>query len=118
MRAALLLLPLFSALAQSPFNEKPSYARSHDFDLQHLKLELSFDLPQQRLLGVATLRMAPLSGDLREIVLDSGALTIDSITIAGRPAQFRTTADKLNIALDTQSPGGAPLDVVIHYHAQ
>ena len=51
---ALLLTPAFS---QNPYNEKPSYARSRDFDLQHLKLELSFDLPARKLLGTA-LRMA------------------------------------------------------------
>jgi len=102
-----LWLPLCVGLAQSPFNEKPSYARNRDFDLQHLKLELAFDLPQQKLIGTATLRMAPLAGDLREIALDSGALAIDGITSAGVPRSFapartnctsRSTASRRRIA--------------------
>ena len=89
---ALLLTPAFS---QNPYNEKPSYARSRDFDLRHIKLELSFDLPAKKLNGAATLGMAPLAGDLRELVLDSAALNIESVTAAGRPLAFHTADDKL-----------------------
>ena len=77
-------------MAQSPYNEKPSYGRSRDFDLQHLKLELSFDLPQRKIIGTATLRMAPLAGDVKQVALDSAALDIDGVTVAGRTAKFRT----------------------------
>jgi len=119
MKPALLLLLLpASAFAQNPYNEKPSYARSRDFDLQHLKLELSFDLPAQKLLGTATLRMSPLSGDLRELALDSASLNIESITVSGRPLTFRTTDDKLYITLDRQYPSGKPIDFVIRYNTQ
>src|ERR1043165_472423 len=100
---AALTLPLF---AQSPFNEKPSYGRSRDYDLQHLKLELGFDVPARKLTGTATLRMTPLSGDLREIALDSAELAIDSVTVGGKAAQFRTDAQKLYVMLDRQSPAG------------
>ena len=119
MKSALVFpLLLASAFAQNPYNEKPSYARSRDFDLQHLKLELSFDLPAQKVLGTATLRMSPLSGDLREVTLDSAALDIESITVSGRPLTFRTSDDKLFITLDRQYPSGTPIDFVIRYHTQ
>jgi len=119
MKSALLLaLLLTPAFSQNPYNEKPSYARSRDFDLQHLKLELSFDLPAKKLLGAATLRMAPLSSDLRELVLDSAALKIESITAAGHSVAFHTADDKLYIALDRQYPAGTPIDFVIRYNTQ
>jgi aminopeptidase N len=119
MKPALILaLLVASAFAQNPYNEKPSYARSRDFDLQHLKLELAFDLPAQKLMGTATLRMSPLSGDLRELTLDSASLNIESITVSGRPLTFHTTDDKLYITLDRQYPAGAPVDLVIRYNAQ
>ena len=112
-----LVLPLFlaAAFAQNPYNEKPAYARSRDFDLQHLKLELSFDLPARKLLGIATLRVSPLSGDLRELVLDSADLNIQSITVSGRPLTYHTASDKLYISLDRQYPGDAPFEVIIRY---
>jgi aminopeptidase N len=118
MKSVLLLLPLCTLFAQNPFNEKPSYARSRDYDLQHLKLELSFDVPQRKLIGTATLRLSPLAGDLREISLDSAGLAIDSITVAGRPAKFEATGEKLRILLDGQSAAGTPLETIVKYHAQ
>jgi aminopeptidase N len=118
MRFALLLLSLCASFAQSPYNEKPSYGRSRNFDLQHLKLELSFDIAERKLLGAATLRMSPLVGDVKELELDSAALDIDAVTVAGKPAKFRTSGEKLYITLDQQFAPGAPMDVAIRYHAQ
>ena len=109
----LLALPLF---AQIPYTEKPAYARSHDFDLQHVKLELSFDLPAHKLLGTATLRVAPLAGDVRELALDSVDLDIEAVTVTGRSATFHTGEDHLYVTLDRQYPAGTPIDVVIKYH--
>jgi len=119
MKPALLLaLFLAPAFAQNPYNEKPAYARSRDFDLQHQKLELSFDLAARKLMGTATLRMAPLSGDLQELTLDSADLNIESITAGGRALQFHTAGDKLYIKLDRQYAAGTPVDFVIRYNAQ
>jgi aminopeptidase N len=118
MRPAIFFLLVSSLLAQNPFNEKPSYARSRDFDLQHLKLDLSFDLSARELIGAATLRMAPLSGDLRQLTLDSANLDVESVTVDGRALQFRTEGDRLVITMDRQYPAGAPLDFIIRYHAQ
>src|ERR1019366_9147579 len=106
----LLALPLF---AQIPYTEKPAYARSHDFDLQHVKLELSFDLPAHKLMGTATLRVAPYTGDVRELQLDSAGLEIESVTIGGRTQKFQTLDDKLAVTLDRQYPAGEAVDVVI-----
>ncbi len=117
---SIVLLPLFLgvALAQNPYNEKPSYGRSRDFDLQHLKLELSFDVPGKTLIGTATLRMAPLSGDLHELTLDASGLNVQAVTIAGRPLAFRAEDEQLTITLDRPYPSGDPLEFVIRYRAQ
>jgi aminopeptidase N len=118
MKFALCLLSLATAFAQAPYNEIPTYARSRTFDLQNLKLELSFDLPARKIIGTATLRMAPLAGDLREMTLDSAALDIDSVTVDGRKLTYHTGGDKLIVTLDRQYAAGAPIDFVIHYSAQ
>ncbi len=120
MKSALLLLILIgqAALAQNPYNEKAEYARSRTYDLQHLKLELAFDLSRRELLGTATLRLAPLAGDLREVALDSAGLKIESITEAGRKLDFRTTDQQLFITLTRQYPAGRPVEFVIRYTAQ
>src|SRR5262249_14670717 len=118
LQSGLILAALVAAHAQDPYNETPSYARSRDFDLQHIKLELSFDLAAQKLLGTATLRMAPLSGDLREVALDSAGLGIEAVTLSGRPLQSHTSPAKLYITPDQPPPAGAPLEFSIRYHAQ
>jgi aminopeptidase N len=117
-RALLLCLLAVPLAAQDPYNEAPAYARSHDFDLQHVKLELSFDLPAREIKGTATLRMAPLAGDLRELWLDSAGLTIESVTAGGRALAFRTTDDRLYITLDRQYAAGTAVDFAVRYHAQ
>lgn len=119
MKSAFLFVALVTPLlAQNPYNEKPAYGRSRDFDLQHLKLELSFDLAARTLLGTATLRMSPLAGDLRELALDSADLNIESVTVSGRQLKFRTGDDKLYVTLDRQFPSGTPVEFVIRYTAQ
>jgi aminopeptidase N len=112
---ALVVLPI---CGQDPYNEKPSYGRSRDFGMRHVKLELSFDLPMRRLMGVATLRMASLGDGLHEVCLDSAQLAINTVTIEGRQLEFHTADDKLYVALDRQYPAGVPFDLVIQYHAQ
>jgi aminopeptidase N len=112
---ALVVLPIS---AQDPYNEKPSYGRSRDFDVQHVKLELSFDLPVRKLMGTATLRIAPLADDLNEVLLDSSRLAIERVTIEGRQLEFHADDDKLYIALDRRYPTGAALDLIVKYHAQ
>ena len=120
MKSALFLLLLIgqAVLAQNPYNEKAEYARSRTYDLQHLKLELAFDLSRRELLGTATLRLAPLAGDLREVALDSAGLKIESITEAGRKLDFRTTDQQVFITLTRQYPAGRPVEFVIRYTAQ
>ena len=117
MRLAVFALAVAGAFAQNPYNEVPNYGRSRDFDLQHLKLELSFDLESRNLLGTATLTVAPLSGDVRELSLDSAGLEIDSVTSAGRKLAFRTEEQKLIVSLDRQYASGTAVAVTVHYSA-
>jgi aminopeptidase N len=118
MKTALLLTLAAASFAQAPYNEKATYARSRDFDLQHLKLDLSFDLDARKIMGTAMLRMSPLAGDLRELTLDSGALNIESVTVGGRKLEFHSAGEQLIVTLDKQYAAGAPVDFVIRYNAQ
>ena len=118
MRIALFLLFVSALLAQNPYNEKPSYARSRDFDLQHIKLDLSFDLPAKKLIGTATLRVSPLSGDVKELALDSAELNIESVTAGGRKLPFRLADEKLYVTLEKGYPAGAAIEIAIHYSTE
>ncbi len=104
--------------SQDPYNEKPASARTRDFDVQHIALDIAFDVPHRMLIGTATLRIAPLADRLREVSLDSANLAIDVVTIEGRPLEVRTAEDKLHVVLDREYPKGLPLNLVVKYHAQ
>jgi aminopeptidase N len=54
---------------------------SRKFDLQHTKLEVSFDWTKQHLLGIATLTMNPLFYPQDEIILDAKGFDIHSIEL-------------------------------------
>ncbi|MFQ5816846.1 MAG: M1 family aminopeptidase [Terriglobia bacterium] len=99
-------------------SEESLYARSREFDQRHLRLELSFDLPQKKVIGQATLALAPIRSPLQEVVLDSIALSVESVTLAGKPLAFQTRDTQLHITLDRAYPANETLELVIRYHAQ
>lgn len=120
-RALLCLVHLLAVVpglvAQQP-DEEALYARSRDFDQRHIRLELRFDFPQKKVLGQATLRLAPLREGLREIVLDSTGLTVESVTLAGTSLVFRTAEKQLQVTLDRPYGPSDTLELVVRYQAQ
>jgi aminopeptidase N len=64
-------------------SEKGSYnpENSRKFDLQHTKLEVSFDWAKQHLLGVATLTMLPYFYPQDQIVLDAKGFDIHTVEL-------------------------------------
>ena len=65
-------------------NERPAYALTYarDNDLLHTKLEVSFDWQQERVIGKASLRFAPLFRPVSEVTLDAKNLEFDRIALA------------------------------------
>lgn len=103
--------------SQQP-DEESVYARSRDFDLRHIRLELSFDFPQKKIIGQATLQLASIRGQLQEIAFDSIGLTVESVTLAGKPLAFRTGHNQLQVTLDRPYKTDETLELAIRYHAQ
>ena len=118
-RAALLafaeLLAIFIAAPQLRADEP--YARSRDYDLQHSKIALRFDLDQKKVLGEVTHSLSILRGSTK-IAFDSVGLNIQSVTLNRAPAKFETSADKLIIPLPATTRMGDKFDVAIRYEAK
>jgi aminopeptidase N len=70
------------------------YARSKDYDLQNIRTHLWFDLAQRSIRGEADESIAASRDDVAQIKLDSVGLTIQAVTVDGKPAKFSTTADQ------------------------
>src|SRR6266481_6147906 len=94
---ALALLAIFIPVAQLRADEP--YARSRDYDLQHSKIALRFDLDQKRVLGEVTHSLSILRGGSTKVFFDSVGLTIQSVTLNRAAIKFETSADKLIVPL-------------------
>src|SRR5207249_5342294 len=110
------LLAIFIAALQLRADEP--YARSRDYDLQHSKISLRFDLEQKKVLGEVTHSLSILRDGTAKIVFDSAGLTIQKVTVNKAAAKFETTAEKLIIQLASEAKSGDKFDVTIRYEGK
>ncbi len=110
------LLAIFIAAPQL-FADEP-YARSRDYDLQHSKIALRFNLEQRKVLGEVTHSLSILRDGTAKIVFDSAGLTIQKVTVNKAAAKFETTAEKLIIPLATEAKAGDKFDITIRYEGK
>ncbi len=94
------------------------YARSRDYDLQHSRIALRFDLDQKKVIGDVTHSLTVLRDSTSRIIFDSSGLTIQSVTVNRSSAKFETKDDKLIIPLATAARAGEKFDVTIRYEAK
>ncbi|HXN23371.1 MAG TPA: M1 family aminopeptidase [Candidatus Dormibacteraeota bacterium] len=104
-----MLLMSFTARADEP------YARTRDYDLQHSRIVLRFDLDDRKVIGNVTHSLAVLRGGTSKLSFDSANLKISSVTVNGKTAKFETAADKLLVSLSHAARAGEKVDVAIRY---
>ena len=109
--------PAFSA--QAPDAPPYSWPRSHDYDVQHYRIELSFDWAKQSVSGETTIQFQPFANDLKEVEIDAGDMTIKSIRLAGGGSlKYRyEDQEKLYVALDRAYAAGHDVTIAISYEA-
>src|SRR5260370_29707949 len=110
------LLAIFIPALQLRADE--AYARSRDYDLQHSKISLRFDLEQKKVLGEVTHSLAILRDGTAKIVFDSAGLTIQKVTVNKVAAKFETTEQKLVIPLAAEAKPGDKFDITIRYEGK
>ena len=86
------------------------------YRVSRYELDLEYKVAINRLSGSATITSVTLAS-LRTFTLDlSGALSVTKVSVNGRrPAQFRSSAGKLHIALPDSLPAGAAMTIVVRY---
>ncbi len=112
---AILLLLCASALFARA--DEP-YARSRDYDLQHSKIVLQFDLRERKVIGDVTHKLSILREGAARLAFDSVGLTIQSAAVNDKPAKYETTADKLYVQLPAAAHAGDKFDVEIRYEGK
>jgi aminopeptidase N len=94
------------------------YARSKDYDLQHSKVSLRFDLEQKKVIGDVTHTISLLRDGLDKIWFDSVGLQIESVQLNRNKAAFETTEAKLIVTLPKASKTGDKYDISIKYEGK
>jgi aminopeptidase N len=94
------------------------YARSRDYDLQHSKVALRFDLEQKKVIGDVTHTVSPFRRGLEKISFDSVGLQIQSVKVNKGDAKFETTDTKLIVNLAKPASLGEKLDIEIKYEGK
>ncbi|HXM95679.1 MAG TPA: M1 family aminopeptidase [Candidatus Dormibacteraeota bacterium] len=114
----LLMSSLAFIAAALPLVADEPFARTRDYDLQHSKIALRFDLDQKKVFGDVTHTLSIFRDTTAKIAFDSVGLTIESVTVNDCAAKFETTADKLLVPLPPGTKSGEKLDIAIHYQGQ
>lgn len=109
---ALLLCCVTALRADEP------YARSRDYDLQHSKVALRFDLDQKKVIGDVTHTVSPFRSGLEKISFDSVGLQIQSVKVNKSDAKFETTDTKLIVNLAKPATIGEKFDIEIKYQGK
>jgi aminopeptidase N len=110
-----LLALVFSALQ---LRADEPYARSRDYDLQHSKIVLRFDLDEKKVLGDVTHTLSILRDDTAKVAFDSVGLNIQSVTVNKSPAKFETTAAKVIVPLPASAHPGEKFEIEIRYEGK
>ena len=93
---------------------RPKFAADRVVDIQHLALVLDVDPVKRTVAGTATLRAKAIAAT-KTIILDAVELTIEKVTVGGKPAAFRHDGKKLRVELPSAAVAGAELVIAIDY---
>lgn len=94
-----------------------NYSRSRAYDLQHVKLVLSFDFQKKTVSGSSILTLTPLAATLTSFNVDCGPdLVIENVAVNGASAAFSTHGETLNISLPRAFSPGETIVADLRYH--
>jgi aminopeptidase N len=114
LAAGLLASLLASGSVPSARGDEP-FARSRDYDLQHSKIALKFDVQKKQVIGDVTHSLAILRDGTTKIWFDSVGLDIHAVSVNKVPAKFETTEERLIVRLPGAAKVGEKFEVEIKY---
>jgi len=117
VRCAALPFLLFALLLGSSARADEPFARSRDYDLQHSRIALRFDVDQRKVIGDVTHSISILKSTDR-IWFDSVGLQIQSVLLNKSAAKFTSKEDKLIIPLAAAAKPGDKFEVEIKYEGK
>jgi aminopeptidase N len=105
--------------AFAPAGTPPRYMPTRQYDLQHLRLDLTFDWDARSVEGTATNTLTPLLPGVDSLVLNAAGLDVRKVRVNGaeRPFTLDPEAQTLTVKLDRGYGPQDSLEVAIDYSA-
>ncbi|MDO8550667.1 MAG: M1 family aminopeptidase [Ignavibacteria bacterium] len=92
-------------------------SETRNYDQKHIKLSLSFDFNEEKVIGNCEFSFSPLVNDFNELVLHAKTMKVSSVKISGKVLQFNQDDKHLFVKMDkTYSPDDS-ITVSIDYIA-
>src|SRR5258705_10603027 len=106
----LVALAVVASVSVHSYADEP-YARHRDYDLQHSKIALRFDVEQKKVIGDVTHTLVILHGGISKIKFDSVGLTIQTVTLNKPTVKFSNTGTKLIVPLPAAARSGDKFEI-------
>ena len=94
------------------------YAPTRDYHLQNVKISLSFDLDQRKVVGEVTHTLSALRDGLTYWYFDCSDIIVSSARVNGKDAPFELRDDKLRVKLAQPAKSGEIFEVNLRYEAK
>ncbi|MBI4854456.1 MAG: HEAT repeat domain-containing protein [Acidobacteria bacterium] len=92
--------------------------KNRDFDIEHIKLDLSINEKEKSISGQAFITLKSFLNALSEITLDALDLAVSQVSLAEKKLAYETYSNKLVITLDKTYTSNDTITVAITYSAK
>ncbi|MEM7797456.1 MAG: aminopeptidase, partial [Cyanobacteria bacterium P01_C01_bin.118] len=87
----------------------PHYNPDRPGQVEHIALDLDFDIPKKSYSGTCSIRLNPVRNGISSLTLDAVSLSISSINIDNQPQPFDYDGEQLHIQLTKPTLAGQPI---------
>jgi aminopeptidase N len=94
---------------------QPHYTPDRPGQVEHIFLDLRFDIPQRRYAGTCRVRLNPVRDGIDRLTLDAVSLAIHSVQIDQVTQSFDYDGEHLSIQLHLGTVAGQPIELAIAY---
>ncbi|EGJ33805.1 MULTISPECIES: M1 family metallopeptidase [Moorena] len=94
---------------------RPQYNPDRPGQVEHIFLDLTLDIPLQRVSGTCTITLKPIRNGIKQLVLDAVNLTIASVQVDQIPQPFDYDGEQLQIHLLNPAVVGKAIKIAIAY---
>jgi len=97
----------------------PNYSRDRVIDIEHIKLDIKFNIDNKEVIGIAYITAVPINDGLKTLSLDATELNINSIKLdTGINLDYDVSDNKINIYFPSSLKSGVSFTITIRYDAK